>query len=84
MEYTYIPHHKNLSGRPDPNHDRRENAFALLEEGLGHLGDAWCCLHEAMKQSVYFEPDEVDIEEITDSLIKLESKLEKILKKYRS
>lgn len=70
-------------GKPDPNYDRRENAFDLLEEGLAHISDAWTCLHEASRWEVYYEPDEQDVREITDELIKLESKLEQIVRKYR-
>lgn len=70
-------------GKPDPSFDRRENAFDLLEEGLAHISDAWTCLYEASRWSVYFESDEEDTKEITDSLIKLESKMQQIVRKYR-
>lgn len=71
-------------GKTNKDFDRRQNAFDLLEEGLKNISDAWTCLFEASKWSVYFEPDEQNIRDITDDLIKLESKLAKIVKQYRA
>lgn len=70
-------------GKLDKDFDRRQTAYDLLEEGLKNVSDAWTCLFEAGKWEVYFEPDEQDVRDITDELIKLESKLAKIVKQYR-
>ena len=81
--YTYIAPHKDMCGRPDPDYDRRESTFDALEEAQGHLEDAWGCLYDAMKGSVYFEADKEDVQQIEDEIWQLKHRFEKIVNRYR-
>ena len=71
------PEYTSLSPR---DYDRGE-AFGNLHEAYKSIISAWESLDEAMKLSMYFEPDEDEVKQMKVALNNIEKKLEAILQR---
>lgn len=56
-------------------------AFDYLVDALANISDAWYCIYQSLKQSVYYEEDEWDVEKMRDQLRKMEKNLTQILER---